>query len=185
MATKIDLLADVSYPDGQDNMAGITKTGYIALVSAFTTIATPDTDAVGAKLEDIVKIKTPHVLGATKKVYKLFVMYEKSGVESTSVGGRKAKSWKPKLKFFYCGTEAEILGFVTLIQNADLLAFAQPLDGTGLIQVGSEELPASLVAGSVKTGEGPEGEKGVSFEIEAPGRTPWYIYDAVLPLVGA
>lgn len=182
MASAIDLLTDVTYPDGQDNMAGLAKDAFIGVLSDFATIAKP---AASAALGDRVIIKTPHTLKATKKTYKLFVMYEKAGVESPMVGSRKSKSWKPKLKLMYCGTDAQILDFLTTIQNVDLLAFATPLDGSGLIQIGTEELPATVVAGSVKTGEGPEGEKGVSFEIEAPSRAPWYIYSSPLPRVGA
>jgi len=174
-----DILNDVMFVDTADNMAGITKTAFIAFVSSFTTIAKPI--AVPVKMEDKVLIGTPHVLKAGEKVRKVFVMYEKSGIESPMVGSRKAMSWKPKLKLMYCGTDAQILAFVSGIMQGDLIAWATPMDGVGLIQIGTEELPASVVAGSVKTGEGPEGEKGVTFEIEAPSRQAWYIYTSPLP----
>jgi hypothetical protein len=178
----MSILDDVRFPDGADNMAGITKSAFVALVSSFATLAKPI--AVPVVLGDKSKIITAHVLKAAEKVHKVTVLYDKSGVESALVGGTKSHSWKPKLKLMYCGTEAEILDFVTLIQNAEIVAWAEPLDGTGLIQIGSEALPAYLVSGSVKTGEGPEGEKGVTFEVEAPSRTPWYIYTAALPRLG-
>lgn len=178
----LELLTDIAYQDGKDNMAGLTKDAFIGVVSHFLSIAKPI--AIPLVLGDGVKIVTPHVLSPGKKTFKLFVMYEKSGVESASVGARKSKSWKPKMKFMYCGTDAEMLDFVSLIQNADLLAFATPMDEAGLIQVGTEALPATLVSGSVKSGEGPEGEKGVTFELEAPSRKAWYIYTAALPRLG-
>lgn len=178
----LDLLTDVAYQDGKDNMAGTTKNAFIGVVSHFTSIAKPI--AVPVALGDGVKITTAHVLATGKKLIKLFVMYEKSGVESTSVGQRKSKSWKPKAKFFYPGTQAEIIDLLSILGNPDLLAFMEPMDEEGLIQIGTEALPASLVSGSVKTGEGPEGEKGVMFELEAPSRKAWYIYTAVLPRLG-
>lgn len=179
----LDILTDMVYPDGQDNMAGVAKDAFIGIVSDFATIAKPI--AVPVAIGDGVKIVTAHVLKATKKTFKFFVMYEKSGVESPMVGQRKSKSWKPKFKLFYPGGDAVAMDILSLLQNVDIIAWATPLDGVGLLQIGSEELPATIVAGSVKTGEGPEGEKGISFEVEAPSRKPYYLYTAALPRLGA
>lgn len=178
----LELLTDITYQDGKDNMAGVTKDAFIGIVSHFSSIAKPIANPVA--LGDGVKIPTAHVLATGKKTYRVFNMYEKSGVESTKVGQRKSGSWKPKGKYFYPGTDAEIIDFVALILNSDLLAFQTPMDEAGMIQIGSEALPAYVITGSVKTGEGPEGEKGVMFEVEAPSRRAWYIYTAALPRLG-
>lgn len=180
----MDLSTDVLFADGQDNMGGITKRAFLAFISAFTTISKPVTNPTA--YADRVTIATAHVLGAGKKMIELYVMYDKSGVDSPMVGGRKAKSSKPKATLMYPGTDADCVGLIDAIKNGDLLVFVKQQDGgPGYIQVGTEDLPASLVAGSVKTGTSPEGEKGITFEIEAPSRSPFYYYTAILPRVGA
>lgn len=179
----MDLTTDVLYGDGQENMAGIKKIAFLAFVSSFTTISTPV--ASPSDYASRVTIATAHVLASTKKVIQLYVMYDKSGIESPLQGMRKGKSFKPKLTLFYPGTDAACLGLIGLIKNSDLLTWAQPQDGTGLYQVGTEGLPASLTAGSVKTGTAPDGEKGITFEIEAPSHEAFYVYTASLPTVGA
>lgn len=179
-----DILEDVQFPDGAKNMAGISKNAYIAFESSFTTLGEPVAEP--GTLDAVVEISTAHVLKSGGKVHKLTVMYDKSTIESTMVGAtRKSHSWKPKAKLFYAGTEAKVLGFAATIQNADLITFLEPLNGEGMIQIGSSKLPAYVVSGSVKLGEGPEGEKGVTFEIEAPCDAPYYLYTAILPKLGA
>lgn len=179
----MDLTADVIYGDGLQNMGGIKKLAYIGLANSFTSLATPVIPAV--TYGDLVKIVTPHVLATGKKIIKLYVMYDKSGVTSPSAGGRKQKSSKPKMTLMYPGNDAEILGLVTLLQNSDCICFAQPQDDTvGYIQVGTADLPATLTTYNVITGTTPEAEKGVTLEFEAPSRTPYYLYEAVLPLIG-
>jgi hypothetical protein len=178
----MDLSEDVLFPDGVDNMGGITKRAYVGFGSSFTTLSEPIVNPVA--YEDRVTIATAHVLAPGEKLIELYVMYDKSGIDSPLVGARKAKSHKPKNTYFYPGDDAKCLGFYDLIKNADLVTFCEPQEGDHYIQTGTKGLPASLVAGSVKSGVGPEGEKGITFEIEAPSRRPYYIYTAVLPRVG-
>lgn len=179
----MDLSKDVRFGDNQDNMAGVTKRAYIGFEFDFLTLATPI--AVPVEYADRVTIATAHVLKPTKKIVELFIMYDKSEIESPLVGQRKGKSHKPKFKLFYPGTDAEVTGFYDFIKNADLILFAEPPEGDYLYQVGNKKLPASLVAGTWKTGAGPEGENGVNFEVEAPSSRPIYFYTAALPRVGA
>lgn len=179
----MDLTGDVLFADGQDNMAGITKRAYIGFLTSFTTISTPVANPTTFAAR--VTIADDHVLAAGKKVIELYVMYDKSGVESPLAGSRKAMSSKPKATLFYPGNDATCIGLMDTIKNADLLTFLEPQDGEGLIQIGTQKLPASVVAGSVKTGVGPDGEKGITFEIEAPSRAPYYIYTGDLPRLGA
>lgn len=179
----MDLSTDVIFQDGIENMAGIKKRAFLAFCSAFTSIATPIGTPV--TLSDRVTIATAHVLATGKKMIELYVMYDKSGVESPLAGARKGKSFKPKATLFYPGTDAECMGLIGLIKNADMLCFTQPQDGTGYIQVGTEGLPAYLDAGSVKWGTSPDGEKGITFEITAASHEAAYMYTATLPRVGA
>ena len=178
----MNLLLDVAFADGQENMAGVKGAAYIGLLADFSTLQVPIANPI--TYADRVTIATAHVLAAAKATIKCFTMYEKSGVESPMVGGRKSKSFKPKYKFFFPGTQAACLGMLGLIKNSDLVAFIPQMDEAGYIQIGAADLAASIVSGSVKTGEGPEGEKGVMFEIEAPCREAWFVYTAALPRLG-
>lgn len=178
----MDLLTDVLYTDGRENMAGVKAFAYLGLEADFLTLQTPIANPV--TYADRVTIAVAHVLKAAKATIKVFAMYDKAGVESPMVGNRKSKSFKPKYTFFYPGTEAECIGFLGLIKNSDLIAFIPQMDEAGYIQVGAEGLAASIVAGSVKTGVGPEGEKGVTFELEAPCREAWFVYTAAVPRLG-
>jgi hypothetical protein len=179
----MDLSTDVLFTDGQDNMGGLTKRAYIGFEGAFTSLSTPVANPAtyGAR----VTITDNHVLANGKKLIELYIMYDKSGIESPLVGSRKAKSYKPTATYFYPGNDADCIGFQDLIKNSDLITFNEQQDGDGYIQIGTRKLPASLVAGSVKTGVGPEGEKGIMFEIEAPSRAAYYLYTGDLPRVGA
>lgn len=180
----MDLTTDVLFQDGIDNMAGITRRAFIGFVSAFTTLSLPPVNPTN--YADRVTIADDHVLAAGKKTIELYIMYDKSMIESPLVGGRKAKSHKPKATYFYPGDDATALGVYDLLKNADLVTFNEPIEeGAYYIQVGTKALPASVVAGSFKTGTGPEGEKGITFEIEAPSARPVYHYTGDLPRVGA
>ena len=180
----MDLTTDVQFPDGIDNMAGITRRAFLGFVSAFSTLALPVANPTTYAAR--VTIATNHVLLTGKKLVELYIMYDKSMVESPLVGGRKAKSSKPKATLFYPGDDADALGFYDAIKNGDLALFLEPLEeGDYYIQVGTKALPASVVAGSYKSGTGPEGEKGITFEIEAASAKPIYHYTGDLPRVGA
>lgn len=178
----MDLSEDVIFLDGIENMGGIKKRAFLSFVSDYLSIAIP---TVSTTLASRVTISTAHVLHQTKKTIELYVMYDKSGVESPTAGQRKGMSFKPKATLFYPGTDASVIGLIGLIKNGDMLCHCEPMDGEGLIQIGTEDLPASLTAGSVKTGTAPDGEKGVSFEISAPSHEAYYLYTAELPRVGA
>jgi hypothetical protein len=179
----MDLSEDVLFPDGINNMGGITKRAFLAFVSDFTSIAVPIADPL--TYSDRVSIATAHVLAVGKKMVELYVMYDASGVESASAGGRKGKSFTAKATLMYPGTDAECLGFFDVIKNADLILFLEEQDGDdGYIQIGTERLPASVTGGSVKTGNKPDDAKGISFEVSAPSQGPYYKYTAVLPRVG-
>lgn len=178
----VELLTDIAYTDGRENMAGVKATAYIGLIADFLTLQVPT--PTPATYGDRVKITTAHVLIENKATIKCFAMYDKAGVESPLVGGRKSKSFKPKYSFFYPGTDAEIVGLLGFIKNSDLIAFIPQMDESGYIQIGSADLAATIVAGSVKTGVGPEGEKGVMFELEAPCRDAWFVYTAAVPRLG-
>lgn len=179
----MDLSNDVIFVDGQDNMGGIKKLAYIGFVGDFTTIQTPaDSPATYA---DKITISEAHVLASGKKTIALYVMYDKSGVESPTAGGRKQKSFKPKVTLMYPGNDAEIIGFTSIIKNADMLVFVEPMDGGDFIQIGSADLPATVDTATVKTGNAPDGEKGVTFDIVAPSNDPYYIYTAAIPRVGS
>ena len=180
----MDLTTDVIYGDGQENMGGIKKIAYIGLVSAFSSIAKPVASPMS--YADTVTIATAHVLAAGKKVIKCYVMYDKSGIASPSQGGRKMKSSKPKVTLVYPGNDAAIIGLVNILKNSDCLIFVQPEDDSApFIQIGTEDLPATLTTFNVNTGTAPDGDKGVTLEFEAPSRAPYYIYTAALPLAGA
>lgn len=180
----MDLTTDVIFPDNIDNMAGLTKRAYLGFASSFTTLSTPP--ATPTTYAERVTIADDHVLATGKKTSELYIMYDKSNIESPLVGARKAKSHKPKATYFYPGTDPECLGFYDLLKNGDIIAFNEPQeDADYYLQVGTNKLPASLVNGSVKWGTGPEGEKGISFEIEAPSAKPIYIYAGALPRLGA
>jgi hypothetical protein len=180
----MDLSADVLFPDGIENMGGITKKAYIGFVSDFTTIQKP-TDAPAA-YADVVTIATAHVLAVGKKTIEVYVMYDKSGVEAPSQGTRKGMSYKPKVTLVQPGNQAECLGLASIMKNADVLLFLTPQDGGDyFIQVGSEDLPASMTSSTITTGTSPEAEKSVTMVFEAPSRQPYYMYTADLPRLGA
>lgn len=178
----MDLTTDVLFADGIDNMGGLTKRAFLGFISAFTSLAEPP--AVATTYAERVTIADDHVLAAGKKTIELYIMYDKSMIESPLVGGRKAKSHKPKATYFFPGDNATCMGMYDLIKNADMVTFNEPQEGTHYLQIGSTALPASLVAGSYKSGTGPEGEKGITFEIEAPSRRPVYFYTGELPRLG-
>ncbi|MHB8209108.1 hypothetical protein [Mucilaginibacter sp.] len=181
----MDLASDVIFADGQDNMGGIKKLAYIGVVGDFITISVPvpgDTD-----YGSTVIIATPHVLAPTKKTIALYVMYDKSGIEAASAGGRKQKSFKTKVTLMYPGNDAEIIGLLNIIKNSDVIILAEPQnpeDGD-YIQIGTADLPASLDTASIKTGNAPDGEKGVTLEFTAPSSAGWYVYNAEVPRLGA
>ena len=178
----MNLATDVLFSDDKENMAGVKGVAFIGRVASFQLLQTPVANPT--TYEARVTIATAHTLNLNSATIKCFSMYEKSGVESPMVGGRKSKSFKPKYKFFYPGTDAACIGFLGEIKNSDLVAFIPQMDEAGYIQIGAADLAASIVSGSVKTGEGPEGEKGVMFEIEAPCREAWFVYTAALPRLG-
>ncbi len=180
----MDLQNDVIYADGQENMGGLKKSAFIGLVSEFLSIATPI--AVPAAYGDLVTIPGSHVLMTGKQTIELYVMYDKSGVDSPSAGQRKGKSSKPKATLMYPGNDAQILGLLSLIKNSDCLLFLEPLDNSaGYIQIGTQDLPATLTSYDIKTGNSPEAEKGVTLVFEAPSRVPYYLYTGILPRLGA
>ncbi|QTE38507.1 hypothetical protein J3L18_05365 [Mucilaginibacter gossypii] len=180
----MDLTTDVLFADGQDNMAGLTRRLFLAFASSFTTLSTPAANPT--TYAGRVTIADDHVLATGKKVIEVYIMYDKSMLESPSVGGRKGKSWKPKITAFAPGTDMDTTGLLDTIKNADLIGFAEPQeDAAYYLQVGTKKLPLSLVNGSWKSGTGPEGEKGITFELEAPSQRPVYFYTGDLPRVGA
>lgn len=179
----MDLSADVLFPDGIENMGGVTKRAFIGRVSDFTTIATPI--AVPVAYEDRVLIPGPHVLAAGKKLIETYIMYDKSGIESPSQGTRKGMSSKPKFTLVLPGNLPTQVGLLDFIKNDDLLVFAEQQDGDGYIQIGTERLPACVTSHTVTTGTSPDAEKSITIVVEAPSHAPYYFYTGDLPRVGA
>jgi hypothetical protein len=181
----MDLTTDVLFADGKDNMGGITKRAYIVFLSSLLTVAKPvaNPSTYAAR----VTIEADHVLKTGKKLIEVSVLYDKSGVESPSVGMRKGMSSKPKMTLVAAGNEADMVGLIDLLKNSDCLTFAEPQeeDGDHLIQIGTEGLPASLTSYAISTGTGPEGEKTCTMVFEAPSRAPYYFYKGDLPRIGA
>jgi hypothetical protein len=166
-----------------DNMAGIASFGYVALANDIDVWPTiPDPSDTG--MDQVQELKGELTMKSGKTFFKFKMEADKCSIESSDVGAKGSICQKYTLKFFRGDMASKIRGFVRATNNQELV-FAIP-DAQGRINfIGSEAYPARKVPeGSATTGEGPEGESGVSmtFVSYGTGPVPILVDEITIPL---
>lgn len=170
----------LSYADGCENPAGISRKGYWIPDSYFATIATP---AAGTTAASLVTITDPHVLKAAKAPIEMIMLYEKSGANSTLEGELKTKIGKGTIEAFIPNITAQNIGTAKIMKNqSGIVLFKGAEGGAGFWQAGSDDIMVNVENIDMNFGTGPTGEKGIKITFGWYGTSPFYRYDSELPV---
>ena len=128
-------------------VGGLAATAYIALHSDFETINDPADicgDNLGADLDAVGSIAADHVFKADKGFVKLKCIPETGNIQSTLIGERRRRLFQNQLVIEIEGSEANMLGFLRNIKNADLVILVEEYGSGRIRQFGSDRLGAWL-----------------------------------------
>lgn len=171
----------MSYADGCENPAGISRKVYWIPESYLATIAT--VPAAGTTAASLVTITDPHVLKLAKAPIEMILLYEKSGSNSTLEGEKKSKIAKGTLEAFIPFVGPQNIGTAKIIKNqSGILLFKDAAGGPGFWQAGNEDIMVDVENIDINFGVGPTGEKGIKITFGWYGSTPYYRYNNELPV---
>ncbi len=171
----------LSYADGCENPAGISRKIYWIPESYLAFIAAPA--AGGTTAASLVTISDPHVLKTGKAPIEMILLYEKSGANSTLEGEKKSKISKGTIEAFIPFIGAQNVGTAKIVKNqTGILLFKGAEGGPGFWQAGNEDIMVDVENIDMNFGTGPTGEKGIKVTFGWYGASPFYRYDSELPV---
>lgn len=173
--------ADLDFPDGGDNDAGIGS--YIYLAKAKDVLTWPTLPPTPTTLAQKVTLTGNFEMKEGKKFVKLYCTRDKGDLNSDMVGEMDSKSAENKVKLFIPRTTPENVGFLEECKNTNVVAIVVERDDSMRV-VGSELLPAKLVVGKTTTGLKAGDPKGVDIELNSVGRIAPF-YTGTIPLTPA
>jgi len=170
--------ADVTMPcEGRKNTGGTQTNVYYASVCDFDVI--PTVPANPATMADVAKITANFTFKPGKKFSKFYTTEGTSEVKSTGVGETDGRSFEITAEVFHPGTEVELLGFATMINNASTIWLVPDADGVIRV-IGSEAFPAKISANDHTTGKATADRKGSTFVLKSKGHTVAPVYSGTI-----
>lgn len=173
--------ADLDFPDGGDNDAGIAS--YIYLAKVKDVLNWPTLPPTPTTLAQKVTLTGNFEMKEGKRFYKLYCTRDKGDLNSDMVGEMDSKSAENKLKIFIPRTTPENIGFLEECKNTNVVAISVERDGSMRV-IGSELLPAKLFTGKAGSGSKAGDAKGIDVEISSVGRIAPF-YTGTIPLTPA
>lgn len=176
-------LSSLAWGDGDDNMGGLRTKAYWCMHSEVETHAAPVARSVATTFEQLSTITTDHTFVSGKGWKSIYTTEDTGMVESTMQGELDGKSWINKIKLFFPGGRAQVMGFLRYTQNAGLYFVGIDAEGAKRM-VGSEHWPAKALAETITTTETAAGRKGATMEFQASSPWPAPIVTALISVEG-
>jgi hypothetical protein len=134
-------LIDLLHQDGVENPSGLGAIHGIALLSYMTTIQkADDLNTVGATMDTIGSIATPHVFAVGKCMKKVYSSENKGDAKDDVVGDPDSQNSKATVTLMVPGLTPEYHAARRMYNSAIGLLFVQQADGI-VLQYGSERFP--------------------------------------------
>lgn len=176
-------------------VGGIAGKIYFAEHSDFTTITDPkelcgdSADAAATLAELVTTPANGLVLKAGKKFNVLDIVLETGEVTTTQIGEKKRRLFQNQIVGQVAGSGANLLGFMRLIKNKDLVVLVEEVGSGNIRQFGSNRLPAWIEAQEQKIEATLEGNNSLTITVMDKQKFPAPIYagditTTVVPPVG-
>lgn len=158
----------------------------IGLKSDFATIAKPkqicsDSGNAASTFEDLGKITLNHTMKSGKKLFKMKMVSESTGLVSTQIGEKSRRLFENTLTGTVPGSDAAILGAMRFLKNQDLIVFAKEFGSENYRQLGSESLPAWVESNEGTIEATVEGNNAFTIAFKDKSFGPAPIYAGTLP----
>jgi hypothetical protein len=170
---------DMLWADGQGNMGGLKTIGYYALAADID--EWPAIAAVPTSAAEEVTLVGNFRMKEGKSWKKLYNTMETGKIDDQNQGERDCQSFNSIAEIFYPGTKAEVLGFMKLSNNSNMVFILDELSGGNRRVLGTQGLPAKVKPSST-TGVAAADRKGMTLEIQCYGDSPAPLYEGVIEL---
>lgn len=176
-------LARASGIDEGKNMGGVRNTFYYALADDVKTW--PALPANPTDLDDACVLTGNFAMDSGKQFFTGYMTPYSGEVKDEEQGDTDGMSFKHIFNLFHPGMKAQLLGFMTKTNNANLVFIVADAEGTYRV-IGSEAYPARKQAGEGGgTGKATADRKGAGLSFYSFGNTPAPIYEGTIPTTPA
>lgn len=172
--------ANLTWPDGSENMGGLQVIGYYCPISYIDNFPKLPTNPTTAIEEITLESATGFTMQAGKFFRKIYSTMETSEVVDENQGENDGQSFVHKAEIFFPGTTAESLAFARNVNNTNMVFIFMDIQGNRRV-IGSEEFPAKCKP-SFTTGKATADRKGMTMAISSYGYTPAPFYTGKLDL---
>lgn len=167
--------------DGSDNLPGVRR-AFAIRVADIQTFAAPVANPTTG-LEQITLVGN-FVPKTGKYFAEMYNTQGKGALNFESGGSRDFEHFKKGSELFFPSTKKEALAMVATVKGQDcIVIFEENSENDGYyLAAGTQKLAARLTA-SGDWGTNLDGEKGITFKMEAfHGTVPMFVYDGTIPL---
>lgn len=174
--------ANITDPDGAENMGGTTQRWYFSLRKEITTLqdVLPLSDDTATTNSEYAVITADHVWAATKKAFLVYCTEDKGTGEFAAQGEIDGKSLKANFKLFVPGIDGETLGTLRRLKNHKCVVWPELTDGQ-LLQLGSPMFAASVNIDKIGLATNSSGIRGTEISVTWMGSGA-IIYEGALTL---